>query len=188
MVKLITSALFAGLMVFSLTGCGDAKKDFGCKVDNVDAPEWVCNGEDIEGSIVATGSAPKSKLGMNFTKNEAMAAARSALALAIQADVKTKVEQFARSTGVGDAETADKVSTQVSKQIAKIKLKGTKRLKTWNHPQTGEMFVLMGVPVASVNEETKKLVKTSYKNDEALYQQFVASKALDKLDAEFPAE
>jgi len=112
---------------------------------------------------------------------------RSDLAQQIQTQVKDKVEGFTRATGNGSAETVDKVTTAVTKQLAKVDLKGSKAVDMWQAP-SGAIYMLVTVPKEEVNKEVKKAVKTSFKNDNALWQQFQSKQALDKLDQEFPSE
>ena len=191
MTKMLTSAALAALLVAGFTGCSKEAKpedDFRCKIDNVLAPEWACGSAGVEGAVTAVGSAPLSKLGQGFSRREAMANGRSNLAQQIQTLVKDKVETFARSTGVGGSEVADKVSTQVSKQVAKVTLNGSKQMKFWQHPTNKDIHVLVGVSENSLNQEVKEQVKSSYKNDNALWQQFQAKNALESLEKEFPSD
>lgn len=171
-------------------GCSSKEKTLvtpnaECMIEGEEAPAWVCGGNTMEGYYVAVGSAPLSNLGQSFSRREAMANARSNLAQQIQTEVKDKVETFARSTGVGDSETADKVSTQVSKQVAHVTLGGSKQLKYWQAPSK-EIYLLVGVPVDQVNREAQKQVRSSYRSDDALWQQFQAKNALEGLEKEFP--
>ena len=140
----------------------------------------------VDGAITAVGSAPLSKLGQGFSRREAMANGRSNLAQQIETLVKDKVETFSRSTGVADGEVADKVSTQVSKQVAKVTLQGSKQIKYWQNPSTEDIFVLMSVDESAMNQEIKAQVQSSFKNDNALWQQFQAKNALEALEKEFP--
>lgn len=189
--KMIT---MAAVVAATLVGCGQPSPegdegDFRCKQDGTLAPKWTCNPQSYEGAIVGLGSSPKSKAGMNFTRNNAMAAARNDLAFQIETQVKAKVESFVRGTGVGDSEVVDSVSTQVSKQLAKVKLNGTKQLESWENPANGTLYVLVGAPEKSVNEEVKKqIVNSSHNNEDALWQQFQSKQALDSLEKDFPTE
>lgn len=189
MIKMISSLAFAGLVAVSITGCGGseakpAEADFRCKQEGVLAPKWTCV-PTVEGAYAGVGIAQKSAAGMGHMRRVALANGRSDLAQQIQAQVKDKVETFTRTTGVGDRETVDQVNTAVSKQIAKVDLKGSKGVDAWNAP-SGALYMLVTIPESGVNNEVKKAVKTSYKNDEALWQQFQAKQALDSLDKEFP--
>jgi hypothetical protein len=194
MKKSIGSIFLAAALAATFTGCADKasgvnaeeQADFRCRINNVLAPEWACGNEGADGAITAVGVAPMSKLGEGFSRREAIANGRSNLAQQIQTLVKDKVETFTRSTGVGGDEVADKVSTQVSKQVAKETLSGSKQIKRWQDPTNSDIYVLMGVDENAVNKEAKNSVKSSYKNDNALWQQFQSKQALESLDKEFP--
>jgi hypothetical protein len=198
MTRTAGSLLLATILAISITGCNkkltpeeaSAKEDstFQCKIDGNLAPKWACGNGLVDGSITAVGSAPLSKLGQGFSRREAMANGRSNLAQQIQTLVKDKVETFTRSTGVRGAEVADKVSTQVSKQVARVSLSGSKQVKYWQNPTNSDIYVLMSVSENSMNEEIKNQVKSSYKNDNALWQQFQSKQALEGLEKEFPTE
>ncbi len=195
MKKTLGSIFLATALVATFTGCGDKQPspaeeeaDFRCRIDGQLAPEWTCGNSGLDGAITAVGSAPLSKLGQGFSRREALANGRSNLAQQIQTLVKDKVETFTRSTGVGGDEVADKVSTQVSKQVAKVTLNGSKQMKYWQNPSTKSIYLLVGVSEESLNQEVKNQVKSSYKNDNALWQQFQAKNALEALEKEFPTD
>jgi hypothetical protein len=191
MIKNFKIVAMAAVVAAVLTGCGETPKpaqaDFSCKQDGVSAPEWTCNPSSYEGAIVGLGSAPISKAGTNFTRNNAMAQARNDLAFQIETQVKAKVESFVRGTGVGEKEVVDSVATQVSKQLANVTLNGSKQLQSWNSPKN--MYILVGVPNDVVNKEAKKeIVESSHNNKDALWQQFQSKQALESLDKEFPTK
>ncbi len=192
MKKFMLVTAFSAALMLSVTGCSDKKPepedDFKCRIEGSLAPEWACGNAPMKGVITSVGSAPLSKLGQGFSRREAMANGRSNLAQQIQTLVKDKVESFTRSTGVGGAEVADKVSTQVSKQVAKVSLQGSKQIKYWQNPSTKDIFVLMSVDEGTMNDEVKRSVASSFKNDNALWQQFQAKNALESLDKEFPSD
>ena len=193
MAKNIKIMAMAAVVAALLTGCGNQPKpaqdegDFRCKQDGELAPKWTCNPQSYEGAIVGLGSAPISKAGANFTRQNAMAAARNDLALQIETQVKAKVENFVRGTGVAENEVVDSVSTQVSKQLANTTLNGSKQLETWSSNKT--TYILVGISNDVVNKEAKKqIVNSSHKNEDALWQQFQSKQALDSLDKEFPSK
>ncbi|PHR55343.1 MAG: hypothetical protein COA44_10710 [Arcobacter sp.] len=194
MKKFIGSLVLAAIVAVTFIACSSKEAEpetvtFHCEQDGLRAPEWTCNpSTGLEGAITELGSAPYSKLGSGFTRREALANARSNLAQQIATLVKDKVETFARSTGVGGSEVADKVSTQVSKQVAKVSLKGSKQLEFWQHPKTKTIFILVGINENTMNEEIQNNVKSSYKNDNALWQQFQSKNALESLEKEFPTD
>ena len=193
MIKVLSSMVLAGLVALAITGCGGAvaepkqeEADFRCKQENVLAPAWTCT-PMVEGAYAGVGITPKSAAGVGHMRRVALANGRSDLAQQIKSQVKDKVETFTRTTGLGDAETVDSVNTAVSKQIAKVDLQGSKAVDSWTSP-SGVLYLLVTVPEATVNGEVKAAVKTSFKNDEALWQQFQSKNALESLDKEFPTE
>ena len=192
--KYLLSTAAAGLMVFSFAGCGGAEPvapeqaefDDRCKISGQLAPEWACgNSAYYKDSIVAVGIAAPTKAGAGMQRTLAQANGRDGLARQVEVQVKNKVENFTRVTGVGDSEVVDRVATGVSKQLSKTTLTGSRQLKSFPDPVTGELYVLMGSPTAEVMAAAKEQVKTSFKNDEALWQQFQSQKAQAQLDKDF---
>lgn len=189
MIKTLSSIALAGLIAATITGCNSSvgpekDADFRCKQEGVLAPKWTCV-PTVEGAYAGVGITPKSAAGMGHMRTIAIANGRQDLAHQIQTQVKAKVETFTRTTGVGTGETVDAVATSVSKQIAKIDLSGSKAADVWTAP-SGALYMLVTVPEATVNKEVKDKVKSSFKNDEALWQQFQSKNALEGLDKEFP--
>ncbi len=167
-------------------GCANNQpqtNSFSCQIEGAQAPKWVCNPEDMEGAIVAVGSAQKNAGNdFQFQKEEAMQAARDALARRISVKVKNMFKQFKSTTGTGANQTFDKVTESVSKQVASQVLNGTKQENLWISPK-GTMFVEVSMPTAQVKEAVKEAVKTSYQNNKALYQKFLGKKAQEELDS-----
>jgi len=190
MIKTISSTILAGLIAATISGCGGAEPqpefDNRCKQENVLAPKWTCV-PMVEGAYAGVGIAQKSAAGMGHMRRVALANGRSDLAQQIKSQVKDKVETFTRTTGAADSETVDQVTTAVSKQVAKVDLQGSKGIDSWTSP-SGSLYLLVTVPESTVNKEVKNAVKTSFKNDNALWQQFQSKNALESLDKEFPTD
>ena len=146
------------------------------------APSWVLN-PNLEGGICALGSAVQNDAGFNFQRTQAMANGRDELVRQLELKVSNMVKDFTQVTGVGNAATIDKVSSSVSKQVASQTLAGSKLKSTWV-ADDGEMFVLMVMDPNAVAKATNDSVKSSLKNDQALWQQFQGKKAQDELSAE----
>jgi len=188
MKKLVTSSILALGIAGFMAGCdmmGASMPNFEqCKIDGANAPQWVCDGgATMEGGLFAVGSAEKNPLGASFQRTEATAAARDALARQLKVKVKNMFKQFQATTGVGDAQTAEKATQNVSKQVASMALSGSKVMKVWISP-TGTMYVLVGMPdPKAVAAQVKQAVKTTFHNDQALWQEFKAKKADAELDA-----
>jgi len=188
--------IFATSLAMSFIGCSsqdkpEPKKEaytptFKCVQEGVEAPKWTCI-PDINGYYAGVGVAEKSAAGIAHMRRVALMNGRSDLAQQIQTKVKDKIEGFTRATGNGSTETVEKVTTAVTKQVAKIDLKGSKAMDMWQSP-SGAMYMLVTVPKAEVNKEVKKAVKSSFKNDDAMWQQFQSKQALEQLDKEFPTD
>lgn len=184
--KIVSATVAATL----LTGCmgmmGEKKPeepDFRCKQDGQLAPKWTCN-PYLEGSIVALGVAPKNAgndYGMQ--RAEAIAEGRTALANQLSVKVSTLFKSYKATTGSGTDATFDKSNSQVSKQLASQTLNGSRGVESWKS-NAGTLYVLVGLSNEPVKKQMENAVKTSFKNDKAMYQKFLASKANGELDAE----
>ena len=194
MIKTLSSIAFTALAIILYTGCSkepstttvEYKQDsnFQCKQEGVAAPQWTCI-PNVKSAYAGVGIAPNSAAGMGHMRRVALANGRSDLAQQINTLVKDKVEVFTRATGNGSQETVDAVSTSVSKQIAKINLENSKVVDMWNAP-SGALYMLVAVPEAAVNRDVKDAVRSSFKKDDALWQQFQSQQALENLEKEFP--
>jgi len=186
-IKLALTALSALLL---LSGCSSKKPEptFKCQIDGTQAPDWVCNGAaNMKDGIYGVGSAPKSPLGFSFQREEAMAVARDEIARKLNLKVKNLFKRYYSSTGAPNDQTAERVVTSVSKQLTKQTLKGSKLVKTWISPK-GTMFVLMGMNNEDIKKSLKDAVRSTYKNDEALWQEFKAKKAQEELEYQIDKE
>ncbi|QOY51644.1 LPP20 family lipoprotein [Candidatus Sulfurimonas baltica] len=190
MTKIISSIALAGLLVATITGCG--KKDVKpadiefnniCKQENVQAPDWTCR-PSADGAYAGVGVAQKSAAGMGHMRRVAVANGRSDLAQQISTLVKDKISLYTGTTGVAGSETVDQTTEAVTKQVAKVDLVGSKSIDTWNAP-SGALYMLVTVSKQSANEQIKNNLATSFKNDQALWQQFKAKNALEGLEKEF---
>ena len=135
------AALTIASMLFTACQSTDKVANKELQGEFANAPKWVFDAS-MEGGLSAVGSAKMSKAGMQFTKTEAMAAARNDLAMQMNVKVKNMVKNFTQATGIGDDEVVDRVSAQVSKQVAKQTLNGSRQKDTWISP-SGEYFVLV---------------------------------------------
>ena len=196
MIKTISSIAFATLIAAVISGCSDkspspeqiqqeANDDagFACKQENVLAPKWTCI-PMVDGAYAGVGIATKSAAGMGHMRRVALANGRSDLAQQIKSQIKDKVETFTRTTGVSKDETVDNVTTAVSKQISNVDLESSKGVNVWTSP-SGVLYMLVTVPEANANKQIKNNIKTSYQNDNALWQQFQSKNALEALEKEF---
>lgn len=184
-----TSLSLAALMVSALAGCASnapvAKTPDCVFPDNPSeaAPDWVCT-EQAEGITVgAVGIAEKSNAGVQFMKDQAVAAARVNLAQQMKTHVNNMIKQYAETTGVGSAETVDKVNTSVSKLFTQEMIAGSRMFKQRTNSK-GTMYVLVGIDPEQADKAVKQVVTTSMNNDRALWQQFKATKTQEEMAAD----
>ncbi|MDF1878258.1 LPP20 family lipoprotein [Sulfurimonas sp. SAG-AH-194-C20] len=184
----IISISAATLLVATLVGCGgetpkpqEPVNNFACKQENVLAPKWTCL-PMIEGAYAGVGISEKSRAGMAHMRKVAQMNGRSDLAQQIKVQVKSRMKGFTQTTGAADSETVDKMTQAVDDQMAKVDLAGSKAVDIWTSP-SGSIYMLMTVPEDYINKTVNETAKTSFKNDNALWQQFQAAKAFDAMDA-----
>jgi uncharacterized protein (UPF0333 family) len=200
MIKSITSLAFAGLVAATISGCGGAtpaapapaleQLDERCHMEGELAPEWVCGNIDIEGVEYAavgmgTSKDPSMKVSQGVTR------ARANLAHQIETKVKSKMEDFMRSTGNGDQETIDAVTTKVTKQTAMVTLNNSRKIKQYEMKGSHNLYVLVATSketAKEINAKVKETIANSKGNEGALWQQFQSKQAMDSLDKEFPTE
>ena len=187
MTKLILKSLLVlGMTSIVFTGCWNNEptvEETYIDPELKGAPKWVMLPE-VKGFIAELGSASKNAGNdFSFQREEAMADARDNIAKQISIKVNNMFKAFKSVTGSGKDSTFDKSSEKVSKQIASQTLSGTKVKDTWIS-RSGTLYILMIVDTESVSAMMEKAVKTSFKNDKAMYQKFLASKAQGELEQE----
>jgi hypothetical protein len=162
----------------------EAEPDFRCRQDGVLAPKWTCD-PYVEGAIAAVGIAKRNAGNdKSMQRSEAMADGRDALASQISTKVSNLFKSYKATTGSGDAATFDASSSKVSKQLASETLAGSRSTDSWTSPKTGELYLLVTISSEPVKKGMDEAIKTSFKNDNAMYQQFLAQKANGELDKE----
>jgi len=188
MFKKVTITVFSvAAATMLMTGCAQNEAQVAqapAQVKNKfsNAPKWVLNPQ-VEGGIAAVGISQASPAGMQFQRTEAMANGRDELVRQLELKVNNMVKNFTQVTGVGSAATVDKVSSSVSKQVASQTLAGSKQKDMWI-ADDGELYILMVMDPNAVAKATQEAAKTSFKNDQALWQQFQSKKAQDELASE----
>jgi hypothetical protein len=192
MTKLVLKSL-STIAVASIlfTGCANTapatpeeKADFRCRQDGTLAPEWTCN-PFIEGGIAALGIA-KQNAGhdKSMQRSTALADGRDALASQISTKVSNLFKSYKGTTGSGDAATFDATTSKVSKQLASQTLNGSKSVKSWTNPANSDLYLLVTISNEPIKIAMNSTIKTSFKNNQAMYQKFLASKADGDLDKE----
>lgn len=181
--SILTVLLLA--VIFGLAGCGRNVK----KIDNEryeeeyeHAPDWVLAGYDAK-NFSAVGSARIGKGGVQFARTEALANARSELARQVSVKVRGLVNTFAQQTGIGDDQTLDAFSKQVSKLVSDETLAGSREKDMWISPGD-DIYVLAVLDTAQIKDSVRRQVISGYRQDSAKWQQFEAQNGNAELDAE----
>ncbi len=149
----------------------------------IQAPEWYCN-PTIEGGMAAVGEA-KTNVAKdnNMQRTMALANGRDELSRQTQVKVQNLLTNWSRATGAGDDQTYEANFENVSRQVSQQTLEGSRQLKRWIAPD-GSLVLLIGVTDSAAIKDS---VKTSLRNEEALWQQFQAKQSLDELDKQLDA-
>ncbi|UQB42099.1 LPP20 family lipoprotein [Thiomicrospira microaerophila] len=182
----IKLGLVAIMLVF-LSACANKQKleqaesAQACEYQpGVKAPQWYCDPQ-YEGGLAAVGEAAPNPAGdNNMQRTVAMGNARDDLARQMEVEVKNMLENWTRTTGTGEAQTYEANIANVSRQVANQTLNGSNQLARWVAPD-GTLVLLVGVKDQG---SLRNSIKTSLRNEDALWQQFQSQQALQALDRE----
>ena len=172
------------ISAFAFAGCSSKQQTVTAAQFNKcykDAPSCVIMG-GAEGGLSAVGSAQIGNAGLQFARTEALANGRDEIARMLQLKVSNMVKNFTQTTGIGDDQTVDKVSANVSRQLANQTLTGSKAKETWISSECNELFILVVADAPSMEEDIKAQITSSYRNEQAIWQQIQAKNALKEMD------
>lgn len=160
------------LAIFSFTACSSKKEAYTpkkleveCTIQGEKAPAWVCGSYEEKDRFVAVGSAPFSKLGHNFTRNEAVLNAKANLVNKIKANLQTNADSYMRSAGLKEQEEVEKVVTTVTKQTSNMTLSDSKQISYWQSEKDNSIFVLVAIDKESVNSYVANSFKKAVANE-----------------------
>lgn len=170
--------LFAIAIAISLgfTACSSKIEKYEYKKEMVDAPDWVFEIKNNPYEGIA--SAKITPAGLNFAETEAVAAAKDKIARQVSTKVYNTFKQFTQTTGTGDIVYIDKVTADISQQVATQELTNSRIEHRWIS-KTGWMWVKVSIEGANV----RQIVRSSVGNASAMHQQDQAEKnhkALEK--------
>ena len=154
--NLRTKLLMTATLLTTLAGCSSELpkphlvEGGECVIHGEQAPIWACGGYMEADRYVGVGSAPLSKLGYDFSRKEAAINARADIAQQVEAQIKSKLDSYQRSTGA-DEMTAERVVTQVARQTSELTINNSQQVSYWQHPETEVIFILLGVEKATIN-------------------------------------
>lgn len=151
------------------------------------APEWVLGCDSyFEGKPVVCGVGS-----VSGTRNPGLAVSaaegrgRTKIARSLQTQVKSMLKDYQSTTTGGDAfgeaSNDEQHIEDVSKQVTKLSLSGTKKKKTWIGPD-GTLHVLMVLDVETFKDSLSKMKQLDERVRKAVVER--ANKAFSELDDE----
>ncbi len=153
-----------------------------------DAPLWVC-GAPLEGvELTAVGSHQDTQAGVAFQRQQAAATAYVELAQTFQVRVGNLVKQYVETTGTGDSETVDRVNASTTRVLTKERLVGARIYRSQKNPNTGTLFVLVGIgeerTLAALAALVQEASTTSEGDERAAWQRLQAGRSHEELAAD----
>ena len=150
MKNLLVVIIIAGAIMF--TGCSTNQPEpfvviNECVIDSEIAPNWACGivTEHFQDKYTDVGSAPARGASNNFIRKSALTNARGNLAQQLATRIKDRSEEYENISPDEQSFIVDYVGTQVSQQTANLMMKNSKQLAWWQHPNSKEVYVLVGV-------------------------------------------
>ena len=172
----VLTILFIGLITMQFVACTLTS------IGNNGMPEWVHNPR-VEGYITSLGVAnPNKGDDIALQRSEAMAVARDDMARQIETKIGSLVDKFAESTGSGENESYARDVKIKIRNVAKMKLRGSRPQKSWMSP-SGKLYLLMTLETKEVINILKQSVDNQ--NDKEIkFQRFLSEKNQKELERE----
>ncbi len=169
--KLLQNGLTMLAAAWLLGGCSHKDPDpdglkSQCTIQGVEAPRWVCGLHHESTAYTGVGSAKIGALGFGFAREEALTNARADLAQQASLELKSRLNNYYRSTGAAQEE-AERVAEQVSQIAAEATIADSKQIAYWEHPDTKTIYVLVKADKKSVIQSLKKRLSSRLKSQKA---------------------
>jgi hypothetical protein len=150
------------------------------------APLWVCSKQAPGIALAAVGSHKKSKAGVQFTKDQAVASARGALAQSMTQQLGRKLRGYAAQQKLGGA-AANKLITPAFEQLTRQSLVGS-RIVQQATSRKGTIYVLVGIDPEQASQATRDIVKGAAGQEPALWQPVKGKQSAEELASAVAAE
>lgn len=146
-------------------------------------PQWYQEPTVLGDKYAASGSAKPNKAGdVELQRIEASAVARGELARQMELRVKDMFKRATQELGGGENQSIDHAIQYATKQIADVTLRQSQQKRLYVDSETGVMYTLYVLESASTDQELKKTISSSLKNEDALWQKFQATQVYKELD------
>ena len=143
------------------------------------APLWVCSKQAPGVALAAVGSHRKSKAGVQFTKDQAVASARVALVQSMTQQLGRKLRGYAAQQKLGGA-AANKLITPAFEQLTRQSLVGS-RIVQQATSRKGTIYVLVGIDPEQASQATRDIVKGAAGQEPALWQPVKGKQSAEEL-------
>ncbi len=171
----------AGALLLGLAGCVNQPEARNALND---LPQWYQEPTALGDKYAASGSAKPNKAeDLELQRIEAAATARAELARQMQTRVKDMYKRATQELGIGEDATIDHAIQYATKQISDVTLKNSQMKKQFLDKDSGVFYTLVVLDSKIVDEQMKASVKSSFNNQEAMWQKFQATQVWKELDA-----
>ena len=164
--------IFCVLVSIFIAGCGASKPDV---YKSADSPASFLVPPIEANFLYGVGMAKKQN--PSLSKKTATTRARAEVSQAVSVKVSTLMKDFMQESGMGENAQATELTESISKQVSNNVLNGSV-IKEAFSAKDGTIYILVELPLQAVNDETLKAVK----KDEALFNEFKATKGFNDLD------
>lgn len=184
--RLVTLFLALLILMVAVGACHRGAKKIeneALKDEFKKAPTWVLSGDKDDDIFSAVGSARIGKGGLQFARTEAIALGRTELARQVTVKVNSLVNSFVQQIGVGDDQSLDSFSKQVSKLVTDETLSGSRQKDIWISPES-DVFVLMVLDKKAVRASLKHQIVSGYQQSSDNWQAFQNKNGARELERE----
>lgn len=146
------------------------------------APAWVCSKTAPGIAVAAVGWHKKSKAGVQFTKDQAVASARVALVQNMTQQLGRKLGAYATQQKLGGPAATRKLISPAFEQQTRRSLTGS-RIVQQATSRKGTIYVLVGIDPQQASQATHEIVKGAAEQEPALWQPVKGKQSADELAA-----
>lgn len=189
---LALGAVAAALII----GCGAKDDELGVGGKSIDkkalkalsiqgAPNWVLNAG--QGDMSAVGDSDIVNGNIGYARTEALAKARTELAKQVEVEIEDVLKQSVSKVGGSEAQSTqlNETSEQITKQVTRQTLSGTRQTDTWITKDASRIFVLI-----KLSPELQAKLKANVKRaiNATNLPTAVKQEAVKSVDSSFKAE
>ena len=169
------------VVLMLLTGC-TKQPETRNTLNNL--PQWYQEPTVLGDKYAASGSAkPNAAQDIELQRIEASAVARAELARQMELRVKDMYKRASQELGIGEEQTIDHAVQYATKQISDVTLRNSQQKKLFVDSDTGILYTLISLDTTMVEQQLKSTVKSSFNNQDALWQKFQATQTWKELDS-----